>query len=122
MYQKTVDKVDVSSLPNGNCSLNFKEGGEPVTSDAVVFTIPAPQLLQLKGDIQQHLKAQISKLESVVYSSRYALGLFYDNTSSIETDWDCKYVTDNECVRFIGIDNTKRGRGITSFRYLLLFS
>ncbi|XP_058697376.1 renalase isoform X3 [Poecile atricapillus] len=90
------------------------------------------QILQLQGDIVNTLplpvgdshdavfaasgtetpavinESQKQQLESVSYSSRYALGLFYEAGTGIAVPWAAQYITDNPCIRFISIDNKKR--------------
>ncbi|XP_063193894.1 renalase isoform X3 [Chroicocephalus ridibundus] len=53
-------------------------------------------------------ESQKQQLESVSYSSRYALGLFYEAGTRIDVPWAAQYITDNPCIRFISIDNKKR--------------
>ncbi|KFQ39401.1 Renalase, partial [Mesitornis unicolor] len=53
-------------------------------------------------------ESQKQQLESVSYSSRYALGLFYEAGTQIDVPWAAQYITDNPCIRFISIDNKKR--------------
>ena len=91
-------------------TLHVKEIDKVVTTDALVLTIPAPQLMKLQGNIQNLLEPWKTNLEKVVYSSRYAMGLYFDGL--LDVPWDCKYVGDNDCIRFIGIDNAKRGVGM----------
>lgn len=55
--------------------------------------------------------SQKQQLESVSYSSRYALGLFYEAGAGIAVPWAAQYITDNPCIRFISIDNKKRNIG-----------
>ncbi|KAM7227794.1 hypothetical protein CapIbe_021491 [Capra ibex] len=77
--------------------------------DIVVLTMPAPQILQLQGDIANLIsECQRQQLESVSYSSRYALGLFYEAGTKIDVPWAGRYITSNPCIRFISIDNKKR--------------
>ena len=55
--------------------------GDTADFDAVVLTMPAPQILGLAGSVADLISARPdikSGLESVGYSSRYALGLFWD--------------------------------------------
>uniref|UniRef100_A0A8B9NI75 Renalase n=1 Tax=Accipiter nisus TaxID=211598 RepID=A0A8B9NI75_9AVES len=56
----------------------------------------------------QLVRLQKQQLESVSYSSRYALGLFYEAGTQIDVPWAAQYITDNPCIRFISIDNKKR--------------
>uniref|UniRef100_A0A671FZK5 Renalase, FAD dependent amine oxidase n=1 Tax=Rhinolophus ferrumequinum TaxID=59479 RepID=A0A671FZK5_RHIFE len=84
-----------------------KTGPEPF--DIVVLTMPVPQILQLQGDIANVISEhQRQQLESVSYSSRYALGLFYEAGTKIDVPWAGQYITSNPCIRFISIDNKKR--------------
>ncbi|XP_042313746.1 renalase isoform X5 [Sceloporus undulatus] len=53
-------------------------------------------------------KSQRQQLESVSYSSRYALGLFYEAGTQIDVPWAAQYISNNPCIRFISIDNKKR--------------
>ncbi|NXJ19173.1 RNLS Renalase, partial [Dicrurus megarhynchus] len=53
-------------------------------------------------------ESQKQQLESVSYSSRYALGLFYEAGTGIGVPWAAQYIADNPCIRFISIDNKKR--------------
>lgn len=86
--------------------------GQTDEFDAVVLTMPVPQILQLQGDITKLIEQRGigSQLKDVTYSSRFAMGLFYNPNTNIDVDWSAKYVTDNPCIRFISIDNKKRGQ------------
>ncbi|KAL4640086.1 renalase isoform X1 [Arapaima gigas] len=86
-----------------------RKGGEVECFDIVVLTMPPPQVLQLQGDMPTLIEGDSrQKLESVSYSSRYALGLFYPPGIQIDVPWAAKYIADNPCIRFISIDNKKR--------------
>ncbi|KAJ8284835.1 hypothetical protein COCON_G00036850 [Conger conger] len=86
-----------------------RKGGTPETFDAVVLTMPVPQILQLQGDVCSLIdESQRRKLEAVSYSSRYALGLFYKAGAQIDVPWAAKYIADNPCIRFVSIDDKKR--------------
>ncbi|EPQ13776.1 Renalase [Myotis brandtii] len=113
-----------------------KETGSPEQFDIVVLTMPVPQILLLQGDIVNSIEfgkliiylfypmprphcriigvtpmiseCQRQQLESVSYSSRYALGLFYEAGTKIDVPWAGQYITSNPCIRFISIDNKKR--------------
>ena len=95
--------------------------GAAMKCDTLILTMPIPQILSLGGNLVESIDPDIkTKLQSVCYSSRYALGLFYSATSSA-TDSDCqvpkptwsaKYV-DDPIVRFASwglgnIDTTTR--------------
>ncbi|KAF4521615.1 hypothetical protein B566_EDAN006657 [Ephemera danica] len=73
--------------------------------DAVVLTMPVPQILQLQGDVADILgsnkNAAISDgLKTVKYSSRYALGLFFNGVTLPDLGWDAKYLWDHDIFRF----------------------
>eukprot|EP00076_Gallus_gallus_P015182 XP_015134163.1 renalase isoform X2 [Gallus gallus] len=96
------------TLRDGKWEVSRKMGS-PELFDVVILTIPVPQILQLQGDIVNIInERQKQQLESASYSSRYALGLFYEVGARIDVPWAAKYITDNPCIRFISIDNKKR--------------
>ena len=81
--------------------------GERHEFDAVVLTMPVPQLLALGGSVMTSLDpSTLAKLQSVTYSSRYALGLFYDRI--VPSTWTAKYVRDSSVLRFLCWDDAKR--------------
>ncbi|XP_069652039.1 renalase isoform X2 [Haliaeetus albicilla] len=100
--------VTCISLRDGKWEVSRKMG-PPEQFDVVVLTMPVPQILQLQGDIVNIINgSQRQQLESASYSSRYALGLFYEAGTQIDVPWAAQYITDNPCIRFISIDNKKR--------------
>ncbi|XP_064285967.1 renalase isoform X3 [Passer domesticus] len=104
-YEQHVTHI---SLRDGRWEVSRK-AGPPEHFDVVILTMPVPQILQLQGDIVNIInESQKQQLESVSYSSRYALGLFYEAGTGIGVPWAAQYITDNPCVRFISIDNEKR--------------
>jgi len=83
--------------------------GEKEVFDAVVITMPVPQILQLQGDLTELLSpTQREQLDSVSYSSRYALGLFFPAGTRIDVPWAACYVSKNPVIRYIAIDSRKR--------------
>ncbi|XP_075279377.1 renalase isoform X2 [Opisthocomus hoazin] len=104
-YEQHVTRI---SLRDGKWEV-FRKMGPPEQFDVVILTMPVPQILQLQGDIVNIInESQKQQLECVSYSSRYALGLFYEAGTQIDLPWAAQYITDNPCVRFISIDNKKR--------------
>uniref|UniRef100_A0A8C5X4Q5 Renalase, FAD dependent amine oxidase n=1 Tax=Malurus cyaneus samueli TaxID=2593467 RepID=A0A8C5X4Q5_9PASS len=96
------------SLRDGRWEVSRREG-PPEQFDVVILTMPVPQILQLQGDIVNMInESQKQQLECVSYSSRYALGLFYEAGTGLAVPWAACYVADNPCIRFISIDNQKR--------------
>ncbi|XP_051883466.1 renalase isoform X2 [Pristis pectinata] len=97
--------------------INLKEGklevccrsGPSEMFDAVVLTMPVPQILEVQGDMKTFIKeSQRQRLEAARYSSRFALALFYEAGTQIDAPWAAKYIINNPCIRFISIDNKKR--------------
>ncbi|XP_041364673.1 renalase-like isoform X2 [Gigantopelta aegis] len=79
--------------------------------DVVVLTMPIPQILQLTGSIQDCITSQPDvkdRLQSVTYSSRFCLGLFYKQQIDLPYSWTAKYFFDGPCIRFVSFDNRKR--------------
>ncbi|NXJ85115.1 RNLS Renalase, partial [Trogon melanurus] len=104
-YEQHVTHI---SLRDGKWEV-YRKTGPPEEFDIVILTMPVPQILQLQGDIVNLIsESQKQQLESVSYSSRYALGLFYEAGTRIDVPWAAQYITDNPCIRFISIDNKKR--------------
>ncbi|XP_054706178.1 renalase-like [Uloborus diversus] len=79
--------------------------------DAVIFTIPVPQILQIEGLTSYISNDELEKLKMVQYSSRFAVGLFYDKSDSFfqNLPWIAKFISDNPVLRFCSFDNQKRG-------------
>ncbi len=82
-------------------------GEPPSLYDGLILTLPVPQLLQLQGDVFESMDEDIhSNLSSVKYSSRYAIGLFYDEC--VDTAWSSKYINDPN-IAFASWNTAKRG-------------
>lgn len=128
-YQHKLCSVDVteSSIDKGrkkiHCVAESSEGSE---FNAVMLTLPVPQLLQLKGNALSSLSPKLRvDLAAVKYSSRYALGLFFDSTTVLsspgvfKSSWTAKYF-DDPVVRFVCWDSIKRGCTDSQGRTLLI--
>ena len=107
----------ISSLEKGDKWRAKTEDGQTHEFDAVISTIPAPQLLQLVGDVPGILAATpglVDALKSVRYSSRYALICYFDpvHRSSIDAllPYSGRYVQPDEddVIRYISYDTRKR--------------
>ncbi|XP_038599912.1 renalase [Tachyglossus aculeatus] len=104
-YEHCVTKI---FLRSGKWEVH-RETGPAEEFDVVILTIPVPQILQLQGDIVNIISgSQKQQLESASYSSRYALGLFYEAGTRIDVPWAARYISSNPCIRFVSIDNKKR--------------
>lgn len=94
-----------------------RTSGGSETFDVVVLTMPVPQILKLQGDLQDILSVQQKQqLDQVVYSSRFALALFFPPDVVFSFPWAARYVTDNPCICYVAADSCKRnadtpGRG-----------
>ena len=111
--------------------------GKTDSFDVVVLTIPTPQLFLLTGKVPEilgnHFKTTIKfnlndiftlltnkeknndlkkKLENVQYSSRYAVGLFYEPGTKLDLPFDVSYLKDDPVFRYIAVDNARRNRRI----------
>ncbi|XP_058477725.1 renalase [Solea solea] len=86
-----------------------RTAGASETFDAVVLTMPVPQILQLQGDVGQLLSVQQRELlQDVVYSSRFALALFFSPDVVFSFSWAARYVSDNDCIRYVAVETRKR--------------
>ncbi|ELT99581.1 hypothetical protein CAPTEDRAFT_156960 [Capitella teleta] len=106
-YNHHVDSITLCDNKTWDvCTL----GGQKEQFDCVLLTMPAPQILQLKGSIPSLLESQqvAQRLEAVSYSARFALGLFFSPVVTINVPWSVKYVERDPVIRYIAIDNKKR--------------
>ncbi|XP_061837182.1 renalase isoform X2 [Nerophis lumbriciformis] len=84
--------------------------------DSVILTMPVPQILQLQGDLPQLLSVQQrEQLEAVMYSSRFALALFFPPGVDIKVPWAVRYYNNqgdnSECICYATVEHRKRGTG-----------
>lgn len=95
-------------------SLNIKNGKiEAETTnkfrecyDAVVLTMPIPEVLNLSGNFLDFIDPQVrEKLKNVQFSSRYALALIYQKM--IQEEWGACYMPDDSLVKYIAIQEKK---------------
>ncbi|XP_015256723.1 PREDICTED: renalase [Cyprinodon variegatus] len=99
----------VTGLYRRGASWEVERKGGSEKFDAVVLTMPVPQILQLQGDLGDLLSVQQrEQLEAVRYSSRFAVGLFFSPDVVFSFPWGARYVTDSSCIRYIAVDNKKR--------------
>ncbi|XP_043957932.1 renalase [Gambusia affinis] len=99
----------VTGLHRCGASWKVERNGGNEKFDAVVLTIPVPQILQLQGDLGNLLSVQQrEQLEGVRYSSRFAIALFFSPDVVFSFSWGARYITDSHCIRYIAVDNKKR--------------
>jgi len=103
------------------------EDGDTESFDAIILTMPVPQILELLSNSSQLEYAEndtdqkniLSQLKEVKYSSRYAIALLYEceNESDIdvvrskimlENGACAKYITGDSVFRYVSLDNYKR--------------
>ncbi|XP_063749349.1 renalase [Eleginops maclovinus] len=86
-----------------------RRGGDSEMFDAVVLTMPVPQILQLQGDLGELLPPpQLQMLSSIQFSSRFALALFFPPNASFSFSWAARYVSDSSAIVYICADAAKR--------------
>ena len=81
--------------------------------DVVILTVPAPQVLQLGGDVPSLLSSQPELQDgfrAVKFSSRYAMALYFNSGDGQHEPWAAKYIDDHPIFRYVAIDNRKRNR------------
>ncbi|XP_018021157.1 renalase isoform X2 [Hyalella azteca] len=91
--------------------------GEVVLFDAVLLTLPVPQMLALGGDLTAAIDKVAglrSELEAVSYSSRFCLGLFYPASVAdqiiLPEGVAAMYITNSDSpFCYVAIDNLRRG-------------
>uniref|UniRef100_S4RBD0 Amine oxidase domain-containing protein n=1 Tax=Petromyzon marinus TaxID=7757 RepID=S4RBD0_PETMA len=107
LYNHHVQRVH---LGDGVVTVENRDGSS-ACFDALILTMPIPQILQLQGNLQAMLNAdQRRALEMATYSSRFALGLFYNSDADFEFPWTAKYVSDNSVIRYIAVNKKKRSQ------------
>ena len=94
--------------------------GKQEIFDAVVFTQPVPQYINLHSpegrpignylDIMKENKKIFEQLEKVRYYSSFSLGIMYNETRTLALDWSVKYFPTNKILRYVCVDSVRRGR------------
>lgn len=82
--------------------------GQSEDFDAVVLTMPVPQILQLPGLADCLSEQQGALLAQVQYSSRFALVLSFSKDSALDLDYGLKYVSESEVIRYLSVEHQKR--------------
>jgi len=80
--------------------------------DMVLMTLPVPQLLALNGGIKTLIDQNpdvLANLQSVSYSTRFVLGMFFNNKVDLGVNWASNYISSDPVIRFLSVDNVKRG-------------
>lgn len=56
---------------------------------------------------------QKQQLNGVVYSSRFAVALFFPPETVFRFSWSARYVSDSSIIRYIAADSRKRNAGVS---------
>ncbi|XP_028331390.1 renalase [Gouania willdenowi] len=89
-----------------------RKEGDRETFDAVVLTMPVPQILQLQGDVTQLMSVQQRQLlDVVVYTSRFALALFFPPDVVLGIQWGARYVP-NSSICYIANNDLRRNNEV----------
>lgn len=102
--------VDITS--QSTCWRVETDKGVKGEYEAVILTMPVPQILELSGDISRIIKQDqtlYNNLQSVKYSTRFAIGLFFDLAVDLGVTWTSNYISNHPIFRFVAVDNLKRG-------------
>ena len=120
MFEHHLNNLSVTTTAQGERlwqASTQRDGQDVPPAQATVLTLPAPQLLQLQGDIHSMLAESgvASRLEQVQYSARFALGLWFapEKAAAVAAAVPgAGMYVDRESgldVRFIAHDSAKRG-------------
>ncbi|XP_037052492.1 renalase-like [Bradysia coprophila] len=108
--------ASISVIDDGRIKVVSEGQKEFDIFDVIVSTMPVPQLLQL-GNIDTILQSLGNpdikeKLAQVSYTSRYALGLFYNEKLTIAPSESCMNFVDGDAmVRYWTLEDEKRQLG-----------
>lgn len=102
-------KLNDNNPSNWHAWEAFNENGNSDNFDAVILTMPVPQILEINQSNSFLNTSQSNLLSTAKYSSRYALGLFYSEKIEVP-NYCARYVnsTDNKTIRYVSFDNIKR--------------
>ena len=109
-FRRQLKSVDINinkRLIECGWSPNDTEGRDYF--NCLILTLPVPQLLNLKGNFTTLIqKSHLDNLKQVQYSSRYALGLgFEDPNVPASVPWTARYFN-HPIIRYACWDNKKR--------------
>ncbi|GFO23336.1 renalase-like [Plakobranchus ocellatus] len=108
-YQHTVSDVTFGSDESIHVTTQENIAGD---FDIVILTMPVPQILQMKGSIHDLIGSDTdikSNLQRVMYSSRYALAMFFSPQTTLPLTWSARYLENDPCIRYMAVDQAKRG-------------
>lgn len=98
---------DLKSLNVNNAKIEAETTtGLKEIYEAVVLTMPVPQVLKLSGNFINFVDpAVLEKLKKVQFSSRYAMVLIYER--KIPEQWGAYYTPDDSLIKYIAIQEIK---------------
>ncbi|XP_054287165.1 renalase-like [Macrosteles quadrilineatus] len=109
-------KINETKFSHHVSSIDLEDGrwivetktGEKDYFDVVVLTMPVPQLFLLEGSVKRSIQSLAEPLNTVTYSARYVLVLFY--LENINENWGAQYIDNNPIFRYVSIDNIRRNQ------------
>lgn len=116
-FQKSDTSVDfehqVSSLQKSDDRWKVEANNSKIDEfDVVILTMPVPQILTL---LAHQLPPEVERnMNSVTYSSRYAMALFFDQSPEfvkLGGGTCAKYFEGDEILRYMSVDSLKRNSG-----------
>lgn len=115
--ERHVERVDIAHGNTANAQWRVTTtSGYSAVFDGVVLTPPPPQLLGFNGDIRETLaQSEVGRqLAAVKYSSRWALGIAFENTAwcaAHELGYGARYFdkSESESICYVAVDEIKRG-------------
>jgi renalase len=106
--------VSIKVTEDGRVEVVPEEQNQSELFDIVISTMPVPQILQLENidGILGKSEELKKKLSEVSYTSRYALGLFYNEQLTVRSpEAAVNFVDDNPVVRYWTLEDEKRRLG-----------
>lgn len=88
------------------CPLGRGEGG---VDSGMGFSSPHKAIIHISVVVLP--QQQRALLSQVQYSSRFAVALFFPKDLDLGLDFGLKYVSDNDCIRYLSVEHLKRETG-----------
>ena len=116
--QVCCNKRLISVNVSGDTVCCSTEDGTSEIFDALVLTIPLPQVSTLQGNISTFLKEHEKELSDAEYSSRYAVAFTYKQDVLSSFTWSAKYFQD-DVIRYVSCEPRKKGEANVSTPVLI---
>jgi len=79
------------------------EEGHHQEFGVVILTLPVPQVLQLGGEMPEKIQGFMEKLNQVQYSTRYALGMLFEEGKDLGLPWAARYLPGHPSLIYLGV-------------------